>query len=178
MSTPKEPEDVKLIFSIFSPEKSLIEKIIEGELKERFGQWDWISPELFFDKSRYYEKEMGWPLYRRFVSFKKLIRPDSIVSVKLYTNQIEQKYSEQGKRKVNIDPGYVCLERLVLVTGKNYTHRIYLCKGIYADLTLIYRKKSFVPLEWTYPDYAEAQTISFFNKIRDIYKKQLREKNA
>jgi len=174
MSRPKEPEDVKLIISIFSPYKELIEKVLEEELRNRFGDWDWISPELFFDKSRYYEKEMGWPLYRRFVSFKKLIRPDSLVFIKLYTNEIEERYSEQGKRKINIDPGYISLERLVLATGKNYAHRIYLSHGIYADLTLIYRGKSFVPLEWTYPDYKEM--IPLFNEVREIYKKQLREK--
>ena len=174
MSKPKEPEDVKLIVSIFSPYKELVKKVLEEELRERFGNWDWISPELFFDKFRYYEKEMGWPLYRIFVSFKRLIKPDSLVSIKLYTNQVEEKYSEQGKRKVNIDPGYISLERLVLATGKNYAHRIYLSHGIYADLTLIYKGKSFVPLEWTYPDYKEL--IPLFNEVREIYKKQLRKK--
>ncbi len=174
MSKPKEPKDVKLIVSIFSPYKELIKKILEEELRNRFGNWDWISPELFFDKSRYYEKEMGWPLYRIFVSFKRLIKPDSLVSIKLYTNQVEEKYSEQGKRKVNIDPGYISLERLVLATGKNYAHRIYLSHGIYADLTLIYKGKSFVPLEWTYPDYKEL--IPLFNEVREIYKIQLKEK--
>jgi len=178
MSIPKEPDDVKLICSIFSPEKSLIEKVLEEDLRKRFGDLDWISPELFFDKSRYYEKEMGWPLYRRFVSFKRLIRPDSIVSIKLFTNEVEYKYSEQGKRRVNIDPGYISLEKLVLVTGKNYAHRIYLCKGIYAEVTLIYKRGSFRPLEWTYPDYAQEEIIIYFNQIRDRYKKQLRERDA
>lgn len=176
MSKPKEPDDVKLISSIFSPDRSLIIKVIEEELEKRFGPVEWISPELFFDKSMYYAKEMGWPLYRRFVSFRDLIRPESIVSIKLYTNEIEKKYSISGNRKVNIDPGYICLERLVLVTGKNYTHRIYLSHGIYADLTLIYKKKSFRPLEWTYPDYAEPEIIEYFNEIRQRYIKQLREK--
>ena len=175
MSKPKEPDNVKLISSIFSPEKSLIMKIIE-ELEKRFGPIEWISPELFFDKSKYYAKEMGWPLYRRFISFRDLIKPESIVSIKLYTNKIEDKYSVNGNRRVNIDPGYICLERLVLVTGKNYTHRIYLSNGIYADLTLIYKKKSFRPLDWTYPDYADPTIISYFNEIRQRYIEQLRKK--
>ena len=176
MSKPKEPDDVKLICSIFSPKRTIISKIIEKDLKERFGCIDWISPELFFDKSMYYAKEMGWPLYRRFISFKDLISPDSIVSIKLHTNDIENMYSSEGNRRVNIDPGYVSLERLVLATGKNHAHRIYLSHGIYADLTLIYKGKSFVPLEWTYPDYAETEIITFFNNIRQIYKDQLKEK--
>ncbi|RLB08659.1 MAG: DUF4416 domain-containing protein [Deltaproteobacteria bacterium] len=176
MSKPSEPDDVKLVFSIFSPERPLIRKTIENDLRERFGYTDWISPELFFDKSMYYAREMGWPLYRRFVSFRDLIRPDSIVSIKLYTNEIEAKYSLNGKRKINIDPGYISLERFVLVTGKNHAHRIYLSHGIYADLTLIYKGKSYRPLEWTYPDYAEPEMIAYFNEIRQKYKDQLRGK--
>ncbi len=174
MSKPKEPSDVKLICSLFSAEKDLIEEVIRRELEPLFGPVDWMSPELFFDKSRYYEKEMGWPLHRRFISFENLIRPDSIVSVKLKTNQIEEKYSVCGKRRINIDPGYISLEKLVLVTGKNYAHRIYLSNGIYAEVTLIYKNKSFRPLEWTYPDYAEQKDL--FNHVREIYLKQLRRK--
>ena len=83
-------------------------------------------------------------------------------------------YSEEGKRKINIDPGYVSLERLILVTGKNYTHRIYLSKGIFADLTLIFNKGSFRPLEWTFKDYASPEIISMLNDVRERYKKQLR----
>ena len=35
------------------------------------------------------------------------------------------------------------LERFVLATGKNFAHRIYIGKEIYADLTLIFRKGRF-----------------------------------
>jgi hypothetical protein len=176
MSRPKEPDDVKLVCSIFSPERSLIKKVIEEDLQKEFGLVDWISPELLFDKSMYYAKEMGWPLYRRFLSFKRLIRPESIVSIKLQTNEIERRYSDNERRRINIDPGYICSERFVLVTGKNYTHRIYLSHGIYADLTLIYKKKSYRPLDWTYPDYAEPEIIRFLNMLRQRYREQLKEK--
>lgn len=176
MSKPKEPDDVKLFCSIFSPETSIITKVIKNDLRKRFGDTDWVSPELFFNKSMYYAKEMGWPLYRRFLSFKDLIRPDSIVSIKLYTNEIEQIYSVGGRRKVNIDPGYISLERVVLVTGKNHAHRIYLAHGIYADLTLVYRDKSYRALKWTYPDYAEPEIIDYFNNVRKRYKEQLKGK--
>ncbi len=77
-------------------------------------------------------------------------------------------------RRVNIDPGYIALERLVLATGKNYTHRIYLSKGIYADLTLVFHQGSFQTLAWTYRDYADTVVIGYFNEIRERYKNQLR----
>lgn len=174
MSHPHESVHVKLISSLFSPEKEFIDTIIR-QLEEICGKVDWISPELFFDRTQYYAREMGWPLHRRFISFEELAPPDQLIHLKLKTNGIEQQYLIDGKRKINIDPGYICPERLVLATGKNYTHRVYLSHGIYADLTLVFQKGRFEPLRWTYPDYAESAIIGFFHEVRSRYMKQLRE---
>lgn len=177
MSTPRDADCVKLIASIFSPDESLI-GAVTAELEKMFGPLDWESAGLLFDRTRYYEKEMGGPLFRRFVAFRDLISPESIVDVKLGSNELEQVYVRGGKRLVNIDPGYICMERLVLVTGKNYTHRIYLSKGIYADLTLVFQRGRFRPLPWTYRDYADEALIAQFNEIRGKYKAQLRKQIA
>ena len=176
MSAPKEADDVKLVVSLFSPEEKILEEVTL-KLRRMFGPSDWMSPPLFFDRTRYYEKEMGWPLHRRFLSFTDLIRPEAIVDIKLQTNKLEKGYLQEGKRRVNIDPGYVALERLVLATGKNYRHRMYLSKGIYADLTLVFHQRSFQTLAWTYRDYADSVVIGHFNSIRENYKNQLRGLN-
>ena len=173
MSNPCEADDAKLISSLFSSQANMIEQVIL-ELEGLFGPTDRISPALLFDRTKYYEKEMGWPLHRRFISFKTLIRPEEIVEIKQKTNALEKKYAQGGKRKINIDPGYIVLERLILATGKNYTHRIYLSKGIYADLTLIFQRGSFSPLAWTYKDYSDPEIIGFFNGVRETYKRQIR----
>ena len=174
MSHPQEPYKVKLIISLFSSEKDLISAIIK-DLEAMNGKPDWFSPELFFDRTRYYAKEMGWPLHRRFIAFERLIPPDQLVDIKLNTNGIEEQYRVSGKRRINIDPGYISAERLILATGKNYTHRIYLSRGIYADLTLIFQRGSFRSLGWTYPDYSDPGTIEWFNEVRARYMKQLKE---
>ena len=174
MSQPHEPDPVKLISSLFSPDKDLIETVI-GEIAKVFGSVDWISPELFFDRTKYYTREMGWPLHRRFISFSQLIPADHLVEIKLKTNEIEYQHLGEGNRMVNIDPGYISPERLILATGKNYVHRVYLSNGIYADLTLLFQKGSFRPLKWTYPDYAAPEIIGFFNEIRERYMEQMRE---
>lgn len=173
MSHPRESEKVKLISSIFSSEESLIDQVISRMVKA-FGPTDWVSELVPFDRTRYYEKEMGWPLCRRFIAFEKLIQPDHLVRIKHDTNGLEQRYKHTGRRSVNIDPGYVSLERLILATGKNYTHRIYLSHGIYADLALVYQKGCFRPLAWTYKDYADTKVIQWFNELRHRYKEQLR----
>lgn len=174
MSQPQETEKVKLISSLFSNQGALIDAGIK-EMEERFGPVDWASEMMPFDRTRYYEREMGWPLYRRFISFVRLIMPESIADIKLITNELEKAHLDKEKRTINIDPGYVTLERLVLATGKNYTHRLYLTKGIYADLTLIFHDGTFKPLSWTYPDYAEEKVIGLFNKLRSGYLQHLRE---
>ena len=168
MSIPLKSQKVKLIASIFSSNKDILGKI-ECDLYKAFGDFDFKSEPLFFDKSRYYEKEMGWPLYRFFYAFKTLIDPECLPDIKIKTNAIESTYMENDSRRVNIDPGYISLERLVLATGKNFTHRIYLTKGIYADLTLIFQKGNFLPLQWTFPDYASVELREMFAGIRSRY---------
>jgi len=170
----REITPVKLISSIFSHEKMLIDLAIK-EMEERFGQIDWMSEVLAFDRTRYYEREMGWPLYRRFISFMKLIMPESIGDIKVITNEIEQAHLDNNSRTMNIDPGYLTLERLILATAKNYTHRVPVGKGIYADLTLVFHDGTFKPLSWTYPDYAEEKVIGLFNLVRSNYLTHLRE---
>ena len=81
----------------------------------------------------------------------------------------ENRFEIDDKRQVNIDPGYLSAERFVLATGKNYTHRIYLSKGIFADLTLIFTKGNFHTLPWTYPDYADLRMIRFLKIVREKY---------
>jgi hypothetical protein len=174
MSIPKEPPKVKLISSLFSRDEDLIGKAIQ-EMEGRFGPTDWKSENLVFNRTRYYANEMGWPLYRRFISFSGLIAPDALADIKLLTNIVEQEHRVKTRRTINIDPGYVSLERLILATGKNYIHRIYLNKGIYADLTLVFHAGTFKPLPWTYPDYADEKVIGYFNTVRTEYLHLLRE---
>ncbi|RKY87620.1 phosphoribosylformylglycinamidine cyclo-ligase, partial [candidate division KSB1 bacterium] len=122
-------------------------------------------------------KEMGKNLKKRFLSFTELIYPDEITSIKIKTNEIEKKFTEKGKRKVNIDPGYISESKLILATTKNYSHRIYLNNGIYGDLHLIFKNGRFNPQPWTYPDYKEKFNLSFFEKVREKYKDDLKNDN-
>lgn len=165
---------VKLIIGfIFKEEKSFNKaKVI---LEKKFGKTDFVSPSLPFAHTGYYEGEFGRDLLRAFASFKKLIPPDALPKIKISTNKIEQKLLRDFKRTVNIDPGYLDLSKLVLASTKNYKHRLYLNSGIYAEVTLFYENKSFRSWEWTYPDYKTSEYIAIFNRIRNIYSRQLQE---
>ncbi len=174
MSKPRSPGPAKLIIGCFAKEKDILEDVAP-KLSEAFGQPDIVSPWLAFEHTDYYSHEMGSPLFRRMMAFGRLIQQDDLTGIKLFTNNLEDQFSRQGNRLVNIDPGYLLAERFVLATGKNYTHRIYLNKGIYADLTLIYHKGRLRPLDWTYPDYAGEAIIRFLTSVRERYLYQLKE---
>ncbi|HDL19952.1 MAG TPA: DUF4416 family protein, partial [Nitrospirae bacterium] len=62
--------------------------------------------------------------------------------------------------------------KLVLVTTKNFSHRIYLGNGIYGEVTLIYSGKNYRSLPYTFPDYKTDEYLEVFNKARGRYKEQ------
>ena len=174
MSVPAPPRPAKLIIGFFLARQALAE-IVGGRLEDLFGPVDLVSDWLPFDFTDYYTKEMGGPLYRQLLAFQNLIDQEQLPDIKHHTNAIESAFTREGRREVNIDPGYLLLERLVLATGKNFSHRIYLRRGIYADLTLVYRKERFESLPWTYPDYADARLQAFLLEVRKKYAVDLKK---
>jgi hypothetical protein len=176
MGKPKEPQSAKLFMSLIgliASENDLFHKGLH-DLCSIFGEADTISEKFPFDFTEYYTREMGKPLFRHFITFERLIPIPTLPDIKRTTNHLEEKYATlNGNRRINIDPGYICLEHVILATTKGYTHRPYLRDGIYADLTLIYRSKSFQSLEWTYPDYRQEMVITLFNQFRKKYLEDL-----
>ena len=168
MSRPREPEPAKLLVGVFLKERTLAEDIFRT-LADRFGPVDMMSPWLSFDYTDYYTTEMGMPLVRRMAAFRTLIDPGDLAGIKLFTNSLEQATAREGRRRVNCDPGYLASAQFVLATGKNYAHRIYIGKGIYADLTLMFHHGGFESLPWTYPDYADDCIQRFLLQVRKRY---------
>lgn len=169
MSTPKDPDPAKLVVGCIMNNKEDTTRLFPF-LEKTFGPVDMISRWLDFGYTDYYDKEMGSPLFRKLFVFKELIAQDDLAHIKEKTNELETRFIYNGKRSVNIDPGYLVSSRFILATGKEYSHRIYIGSKIYADLTLIYSKnQGFKTLEWTYPDYASEEILLFLTKIRNKY---------
>jgi hypothetical protein len=146
---------------------------IKPFLLRAFGPIDFESSEVPFNYTDYYKQEFGSGLTRRFISFSRLISPATLAEIKVRTIKLEHKRSAQGKRTVNIDPGYIDMAKLVLASTKDFCHRIYLDRGIFAEITLVYKKNSFTYWDWTYPDYRTKEYIDIFNHIRQTYAQQL-----
>jgi len=147
---------------------------LRAVLTDAWGDIDFSSPPIPFTFTHYYEPEMGPGIVRTFLSFQRLVDPACFAGVKLLTNTLEDRFRVNGARRVNLDPGLMALSRFSLATTKESAHRVPLSAGIYAEVTLLYSKTGFRPLEWTYPDFRTPAYLSVLGEIRALYKAQLR----
>ncbi len=165
-----------LLFAAVTFQPTMDLKAILKRLENEFGAIESRSPLFDFDTfTHYYQPEMGSGLKKLIVTFKHLIKAEKLPEIKRTTNQIELEISGSTNRKVNIDPGYVTISKVVLATTKDYAHRLYLGQGIFGDLHLIFQNKSFRVQPWTYPDYSQSMIIDFFNQVRQSYRQKLAE---
>lgn len=171
------PPVVKAFSAILYSEELALSSVLE-ELTSFFGEISHRSNDFNFDFTDYYDEQMRAPLKKFFMSFKKLFNREELPQWKTKTNEIEEKYSikEKGRslRLVNIDPGYVSRSKVVLATTKNFSHRIYMRDGIFAEITLNFKKGVFAPNPWTFPDYCVEKNLSFFNEVRKSYMEEIK----
>lgn len=155
----------KLIAGIMYLEEGEYNRAVKG-LKAEFGAVEAESEAFPFDFTEYYAREMGPGLRKRFLCFKEPVAGDRLMDTKAFTNALEARLSLKGKRRVNIDPGYVTKDNLTMASTKERGHRIYLGNGIYAEVAIIFRKQKCETLPWTYPDYSTKLAGDFFLGVR------------
>ena len=168
----REPQPVKVFVGVLTANIHILPELKEA-LEQKLGPVTLQSEVLDFNYTDYYEAEMGPALKRVFLAFQRLVNPEALVELKLFTNGLEQNLAQNGKRTVNLDPGYLTPARVVLASTKDFGHRLYLGKGIYGEVTLMYQKKDFRALPWTYPDYRSEAYLRFFRELRRVYLAQL-----
>lgn len=139
-------------------------------LTGKFGGFLYKSPSLLWNFTSHYDKELGTPIYRNFIFFNSIIDPVFLVDAKLITSEIEILFSNNKNRQINLDPGYITLAKVVLASTKNYSHRIYLGRGIYGELTLMFVNGKFNPLSYTYNDYKDEIFLNMFYEARGLLK--------
>ena len=171
---------VLLIAAVFSRHQEVIAQA-KALLEERLGPLALQSEPFAFDQTDYYTASMGPGLRKQFFAFRELIDPGKLPSLKLQTNRWEEELAASGRyeesRVVNIDPGYLNLSKLVLASTKDHAHRIYLGKGIYAEVTLHYKRETgWTPWPWTYPDYRRGEYHAFFDRCRQYYRQRVQRR--
>jgi hypothetical protein len=155
----------KLIVGVIASPGAFLEQA-EAAVAAEFGPVNRRSPTIPFDYTDYYEPEMGKGLVRQWFATEGLVPADKLADLKLKAGQLENRFREQGKRRVNLDPGLLSLHNLTLATTKGFAHRVYLRDGIHAEVTLLYKSGAFHALEWTYPDYRSQTCFSFLADCR------------
>jgi hypothetical protein len=166
------PDPALLFIGILYADNQVVD-LSKKLLEKSFGDILLESPSFPWDYSSYYKDELGWPIFRQFFFFQNLIDPGILADIKLKTNEIEDILSSDDKRRINLDPGYLTLSNVVLASTKNYSHRIYLGKGIYAEITLIFKDGTYKPYLFTYRDYQDKPYIEIFMNAREMLKKML-----
>lgn len=169
-----QPDPVKLFMGVLYRDEEKLEQA-RLRLESLYGPLDYRSEASPFTITNYYQEEMGAKIFRLFFSCAPLISPEEIVRIKLRTDQLERELAHAGKRMVNIDPGYMDYNKVVLGSRKYNGQKIYLGSGIYADLTLYYEKGRFHPYPWSFPDFKSGQYNHIFLRIRELYKTQRKE---
>ncbi|MFQ5648796.1 MAG: DUF4416 family protein [bacterium] len=171
----RSPDPVKFVLAVTYREPGLVQEALEP-FSHECGKPDCNSPAFVFNHTRYYEKEMGQDLSKQFMSFENLGNREKLVELKLLALSVEQSLTQNQKRRVNLDPAYLELAKLVVASTKNFAHRIYLANGIYGDVQLQYRNGGFIPNSWTYADYRSDLMTEFLTRVRSIYQHQLYER--
>lgn len=171
MGTISSPRPVLLLVAVSSRYDAALDWARE-RIAAEFGQPGAMSPAFDFTETDYYATTMGTDLKKQFVVVRKPIDPGRLATIKHLTNKWEVEYAASADhpepRPLNLDPGYLTLAKLVLASTKDHAHRIYLADGIYAEVTLSYRRKQWHAFDWTYPDYRRPDFQRFFTSVREL----------
>jgi hypothetical protein len=178
MGEPSPPEPALRLLAAFSRHGEALDWArARGE--ETWGPVALASPAFDFSQTDYYEATMGPELKKIFFLFADLCDPATVVDAKLQTGDWEHEYTATGRhqepRPLNLDPGYVTSAKLVLASTKDHAHRIYLSRGIYAEVTLYYRDRAWQHHPWTFPDYRRADYQEFFAEARDYLRRRIKQ---
>lgn len=171
MARVQKPPKGRLVVSIiYSSLDALAESL--RLLEKQFGRVQCETMEIEYTDDQYVE-EMGESLLRRFYSFEKLIERDRLPSIKTLCAKLEKQFGDvihdHPFRTVNIDPGLMTPENLVMASHRELNHRVYFEHGVFAELTLVYSRGRFVRLPWTHPDFCQGEAIEFFLRVRDSF---------
>lgn len=173
MGAPSQPAAVKPVVGILAASPDLLGDA-RSALAVSFGDIDLATEPKAWEASGYYAEELGARPWRQYVAHVELHAAEDLPLRKLRANELEGHWRRANGRAVNLDPGYVDLQKLVLASTKDASHRIYLGVGIFAESTLRFVSGRFEPWAYTYRDYAEDEALEFFTRVRARYLAQLR----
>lgn len=187
MGETRNPQLVTPIVAVLAGHAAYVQ-MAKAPLERLFGPIQFTSPVFPFEKTAYYAPTMGEGLRRQFLTFKRLADPSPLAEWKHSTNRIEEEIGTQlaaapvpsapipvPSRPINLDIGYISGPKLVLASTKDFSHRIYLRDGIFAEITMCFRGNRWVSHKFTFPDYSNGTYDAFLKKVRDHHIRKVKE---
>ncbi|MBI3992431.1 MAG: DUF4416 family protein [Candidatus Lambdaproteobacteria bacterium] len=173
MASPQPAPQVKLFAAVLhAPEADPADCL--RRLEGAFSPCEHRGVARAFDCTDYYAEEMGPALLRSIVGFRDLQPASALPQAKQRANAIESELARHGRRRFNIDVGYLDLHKVVLASCKGRGSKVYLHDGVWADVTLRYRAGRWEPLPWSFPDFRDGRYDVDFLHLRALLKAQLR----
>jgi len=175
MATLSTPEPVKYFVALLWSDAGML-AAAEARMVTQWGAIDFTGPDRPFDRTNYYEPEMGTGLLRRLLSFEELRSPEELATAKRTCIDMESALAVDSRRRVNLDIGYLDHNKLVLASVKSAGQKIYLRDGIYADLTARFAHGKYEPFAWTFPDFKDGRYDGELHAMREIYLRQMKQR--
>lgn len=173
-------ENAQLLAFVLQPGADWLPEVIDA-LERTWGKIRHKGKLFAFDKTPYYTPEMGEGLYRGVISFEKTIPPETIAEEKERSNALELTMAMADNpeaRRVNIDIGYMDLDKVVLPSYKRGPFKLYAGKGVWLDMLLTYAKGEFHPTAWAFEDFKRNPYQHDLQLLRERYKKAGSGKNS
>jgi hypothetical protein len=170
-----QPEPVLFLLAAFSRHDAALDWARQ-RAESAWGTVALESPRFEFAETDYYEPTMGPGLRKCFFTFGPPVDPVVLAERKIETNDWELEYAKRAghaePRPLNLDPGYLTPAKLVLASTKDHAHRLYLARGIYAEVTLYFKGRRWQYRDWTFPDYRRDDYQQFFSACRELLRRR------
>ncbi len=166
-------ENAQLLAFVLQPGPEWLPEVIDA-LERTWGSIRHRGKLFAFDQTPYYTPEMGEGLYRGVISFEKEIPPETIALEKERSNALELTMAQAAHpeaRRVNIDIGYMDLDKVVLPSYKRGPFKLYAGGGVWLDMLLTYAKGQFHPTAWAFEDFKRNPYQHDLQLIREKFKK-------
>ena len=133
----------------------------KNDLISKYGEVKAEGSSYAFSFTDYYEKEMGSNLKKKFLIFNKEISKQDLIDIKLFITEIEEKYSINNKRTINIDPGYLSSKEFVLATFKQRSFKEKIHDKVWLHKVLEFDGNNIKHFFHTFADYKDKNNQKF-----------------
>lgn len=166
------PQPGRLVISVAYNSMDALADCLK-RLEKEFGTVQYETIDIPFTGEARHLEEMGSPLSRRFFSFEKMVARDKLADYKFACRKVEAQFADQVDetlfRTVNIDPCIMTPDNVTAASSHEMNHRVYLTRGVYAHIELIWSHERFVQLPWTNPDFTHDEAVDFFLRVREAF---------